>query len=370
MSAIYRFGFENQLVPSGVILSNNTFDTGRYNGVALRSGSIAYIKDVYGNMVKTSYPAPTTALSVTLPVTGAKVFASYFCWLTGDTVPLFDSAVDYTLASFAGNSVGFSGNSLWIKTAGGVEQRVSKDDLAGTYMELGSKYYVTVEFQLGTMGHISLYWDGLSVSYSGDTGSVPQSSQVVLYCPSFNNKSTTYEHSNHTVTTVYSNGFGYLDDVAVNDGNGNIDTTTPGPIACFSASSVNALTNTGWSPSALADIDTALSSGTGITAVSSGSRVVLGYTCNPPITKAGFEGINIQCSGMAKTGSGKIGMRYGQYEAGSYYQKSSDINLGYIGESGSYSVFYEKNAASTDPNNLSKYSLADGAALGTYFEVV
>lgn len=368
MAAIYRFGFENKLVPDGVILSSGTYGTGRYGGTSLRSGSTGYVTN-YGVTTEVFYPAATTGLSVTVPVTGSSAFASYFCWLTGVT-PVFSADQDYTVASFGGNSVGFSNNSLWIKTAGGVEQRVSKDELSGTYMEVGSTYYATVEFQLGTSGHISLYWDGLTVSYDGDTGSIVSPLSLALYCPSFTNKATQIEHSDHSVETVYSNGFGFMDDIAINDGSGNLDIGIPGPVACFSASAINAVSNTGWTPTALDDIDTALSSGTGISAATSGSRVVLGYACNPQITKSGFEGINVFCQGMSKTGSGKIGMRYGAYEAGSYYQKSADLNLGYAAVNGSFSILYSKNSASTDPNNLLKFSVADGEALGTYFEVI
>lgn len=363
MAAIYRFGFENGLVPTGITTSSTTYGLGRYTGTkALLSGNITS---------GTQYLAATSAVSIAAPVSGVKAYASFFVWLSGDSSRVkWSSDIDYKLASFYGNSVGFSRDTIWIKTAGGVTHRISKEELAGYYVIFDTVYYATVAFELGTTGRITLYWDGLTVEYQGDTGGIPVDvTQLTLYCPGVTNTNVNRGSEDHPAWT-WMGAVGHLDDIAINDGSGNIDITVPDPIACFGATSIKASLNSGWSPTSLSDIDTALSNGSGVTASAAGSRLALGYTCSPPITKTGFEGLNIYCTGLAKTGAGKIGMRVGLYEAGTVYQKGADINLSYQGTTQAYSVLYPNNAAQTDPQNLTKYSVTDGEALAVHYEVI
>ena len=365
MAAIYRFGFENLQTPAGVTLSTTTFGPGRYaNTRAAWSGSIT------SGGKSTPSPVASTAVSVSVPVSGTKAYASFFCWLTGDSAYThWTDTDDYTIASYYGNSVGFSRDSLWIKTVGGVTHRISKEELAGYYMVYDTKYFTTVAFELGPTGHISLYWDGLTIEYSGDTGAVPADvTQLTMYCPNVAN--SFINHGDRRADWRWDGSIGSIDDIAVNDGNGNIDITTPGPIACFVANSINAVLNSGWSPTSLSDINTTLASGYGVTAVAAGSKLALGYICNPPITKTGFEGINVYCNGLAKTGAGKIGMRVGLYENGSVFPKGSDINLSYQSTTRSFSVLYPNNEAQADPQNLTKYSVTDGEALAIHYEVI
>lgn len=353
MAAIYRFGFENSRVPNGVSITKySAWAAGRFTGTTALSNS-----------------GSNTGAIVNMSVSGSYVATSFFCWLSGSLQTTENPAnADFTVASFYGNSVGFSKDTLWIKTESGIVHRVSKEELAGTLMVSGVHYYTTAEFKLGVEGYIAFYWDGLRIEFSGNTGAVPVGiNQLSVQCPAFANDLITPEEG----PSYWYGAVGYLDDIAVNDGNGLVDIGVPDPVACFPATELTVVSNTGWTPSSDAQLIQNLYDSDARTVVSSqtkGAVLNVGFATNVPITKTGFEGINIYLDGMSKTGSGRIGMRWGWFENGINFQGGDDINLGYVGTSRSLSKFYRTNVA--DPQNLEKFSVEDGEALATYFEVI
>lgn len=316
MAAIYRFGFEGGLVPSGVTC-----------------GTISNVSGItsYGTSACTGFC--TCELSAESAVKG-----SFGLYLGSLVFPM-------TLVT-VGNTV------MRVKTQNSIDVLVDGSTVAElTIPAVAASNWYDVRFCYvsGSAGNIIWEWDGNDLTYDASV-SEPLSGNL------------------QSVTLCESLGNHYLDNVALNNDKDGIDDAVPAMTASYSAIPVSVGNTCDWSvfPEGSTPVNAVVSASSDNYLYASTGGAVANFvlaSASSGITKTAFEGLRISYRNIRRVGTSydhslNIGYRSGN-ENTSIKTVSS---IGYGSITKDVQIFYRSGGE--------KFSVSDGELIQTYFEIV